>query len=137
MKFKEYGLGLMNFWIAVGSKICSNGVPQTPERFEEYTLRKGFEYTKSVYQNANLTEEKMQGFKLFCEAGEKFLNSIGTLADKSILRSNDTSTLYPPDNALMAVEFQFSYQQIYTQKIENSLKKEENEILLELFKNQA
>ena len=68
---------------------------------------------------------------------KNFLDNLGTLADKAILRDNDTSTLYPPNFTAQkqTLAFEINYQFVLSQKTQQ-IAQEKDEILLRLLNPQ-
>lgn len=112
-KFRPFGLDFFNQIIS--DTFVTHYEPlegyRRPENLEKYgfSFKERFEMWKDFYNKSFLSEEELENFNLSCQIYENFLAYLGPLANKSILRENDKSTLYPPDNAL-PLKFEQKYQ---------------------------
>ena len=91
-KFGKFGLNLMSSLI-MDTCVSYNAKLKEPERFAEYSFKATFEKWKKIYNDdITLNPQEREEFELFCSVYQNFLDSLGTLADKAILRDNDIST---------------------------------------------
>lgn len=112
-KFRPFGLDFFNQIIS--DTYVTHHEPlegyRRPENLEKYgfSFKERFEMWKDFYNKSSLSEEELENFNLSCQIYENFLTYLGPLANKSILRENDKSTLYPPDSTL-SFKFEQKYQ---------------------------
>ncbi len=136
-KFGKFGLNLMSSLI-MDTCVSYNAKFKEPERFAEYSFKATFEKWKKIYNDdITLNPQEREEFELFCSVYQNFLDNLGTLADKAILRDNDTSTLYPPNFTAQKqmLVFEANYQFVLSQKTQQ-IAQEKDDILLRLLNPQ-
>lgn len=138
-KFGDFGLSTLNYVIdhaIIYHKAQSNELSASPENYANYTIKKSFEHFKNMSWG-DLNAQQREEFALFVEAGEKFISYLGSNADKAILRSNDTSTLYPPNKAMslqITITIEQNYSLLFTQKFREK-SQQNDDILMSLLKS--
>lgn len=130
---KSYALSAFNEIVKNSCITYNKTFSKELENYAERTLGKCVER----FQNAFFSEDKKDELALFRQMCKNFLDSLGTLADKAILRDNDTSTLYPPNFTAQkqTLVFEANYQFVLSQKTQQ-IAQEKDEILLRLLNPQ-
>ncbi len=133
LKLGPYGLNFLNGFITL-SYVSYNNKGREPENFQNYTFNEQFKYWKDYYNTkVPLNAKEQEEFDLACKVYENFLNSIGDAANKAILRDNDKSTLYPPNNTA-SFQIQITIQTSYQFTLQMRATTNKDELLLELLK---
>lgn len=133
LKLGSYGLGFLNHLIT-DSHITYTSKVRNLENYQDYSLKTRFEYSKDYYNTkVPLNAKEQEEFDLACKVYENFLNSIGDAANKAILRDNDKSTLYPPNNTT-SFQIQITIQTSYQFTLQMRATTNKDELLLELLK---
>lgn len=136
LKFGDYGLSTLQDVIKKSLIYQDVQNPHILDEYANYTIRKSFEYFKGI-DTSTFSDKQREEFALFVEAGEKFISYLGSNADKAILRSNDTSTLYPPNKAMslqITITIEQNYSLLFTQKFREK-SQQNNDILMSLLKS--